>query len=160
MLHHCTGSYVWCCIIVCVCFSIHHHSFVLLLHCVALCFSLFSQLCKRHARLVEQIRHSTVEQVDEESEEDRESQHDHVSRWFLQDSQHLSYGRIRPLFLAVVLLPPAERGPCSANSTSVVLENSQTETGFTTNFLPMKGENLITSYGVVLTFRSAKAKIR
>ena len=48
-------------------------------HCIAPCFSLFSQLCKRHARLVEQIRHSSMEPVDEESEDDKESQQDHVS---------------------------------------------------------------------------------
>ena len=48
-------------------------------YCIAPCFSLFSQLCKRHARLVEQIRHSSMEPVDEESEDDKESQQDHVS---------------------------------------------------------------------------------
>ena len=41
--------------------------------------------------------------------------------------------------------------------TFVVLEkHSQSETGFKTNFLPMKGENSITSYCVVLKFKSAK----
>ena len=56
----------------------------------------------------------------------------------------------------VMLTPPVERGPHSANSTFVVLENSQTETGFKTNFLPMKGENSITSHCVVLTFKSVE----
>ena len=49
-----------------------------------------------------------------------------------------------------------ERGPCSTNSAFVVLENSQTETGFKTNFLPMKGENSITAYCIVLMFKQAK----
>ena len=35
-------------------------------------------------------------------------------------------------------------------------KRSQTETGFKTNFLPMKGENSITSFCVVLTFKWAK----
>ena len=33
---------------------------------------------------------------------------------------------------------------------------SETETGFKENFLAMKGENSITSYCVVVTFKSAK----
>ena len=35
-------------------------------------------------------------------------------------------------------------------------KRSQAETSFKTNFLPMKGENLITSYCSVLTFKLAK----
>ena len=35
-------------------------------------------------------------------------------------------------------------------------KHSQTETGFKTNFLPMKGENSIISCCVVLTFQSAE----
>ena len=35
-------------------------------------------------------------------------------------------------------------------------KHSQTETGFKTNSLPMKGQNSITSYCMVLTFKSAK----
>ena len=59
----------------------------------------------------------------------------------------------------VVLKLPEERGPRSTNSTFVVLEkHSQTETGFKTNCLPMKGENCITSYCVVLSFKSAKLR--
>ena len=57
----------------------------------------------------------------------------------------------------VVLKLPEERGPRSTNSTFVVLgKHSQTETGFKTNFLPMKGENSITFYCIVLALKSAK----
>ena len=35
-------------------------------------------------------------------------------------------------------------------------KHSQTETGFKTNFLPMKGENSITSYCIALIFKLAK----
>ena len=60
-------------------------------------------------------------------------------------------------FLAVMLMPLAERGHHSTNSTVVVLENSQTETGFVkTNFLLMKGDNSIISFCLVLTFKSAE----
>ena len=56
-----------------------------------------------------------------------------------------------------LLTPPAERGPPSRNSASVLLEkHSQTETGFKTNCLPVNGENSVNSYCVVLTFKSAK----
>ena len=37
-------------------------------------------------------------------------------------------------------------------------KHSQTETSFKTNFLPMKGENSITSYCVVLTFKSVETQ--
>ena len=37
-------------------------------------------------------------------------------------------------------------------------KHSQTETGFKRNFLPIKGENPITSYCIVLTFKSAKMR--
>ena len=37
-------------------------------------------------------------------------------------------------------------------------KHSQTETGFKTNCLPMNGENCITSYCVVLSFKSAKLR--
>ena len=37
-------------------------------------------------------------------------------------------------------------------------KHSQTESSFKTNFLPMKRENPITSYCVVLTFKSAKMR--
>ena len=61
------------------------------------------------------------------------------------------------LVLAAVLTPPMERDPHSANSIFIVLEkHSQTETGFKMNFLPMKGENSITFYCVVLMFKLAK----
>ena len=60
----------------------------------------------------------------------------------------------------VVLTPPMERGPRSMNSTFVVLENTaKTETGFKTNFLLMKNENSITSYCVVLMFKSSKIQL-
>ena len=52
-------------------------------------------------------------------------------------------------------MPPTEQGPHPTHSTFVVLEN-KTETSFKMNFLPMKGENPITSYCVVLMFKSAK----
>ena len=38
-------------------------------------------------------------------------------------------------------------------------KHSYTKTGFKTNFLPMKGENSITSCCVVLTFKSAKSRL-
>ena len=37
-------------------------------------------------------------------------------------------------------------------------KHSQTETGFKMNFLPIKGENSITSYRIVLTFKLAKIR--
>ena len=37
-------------------------------------------------------------------------------------------------------------------------KHSQTETGFKTNFLPMKGENSISSYCIVLMFRLVKIR--
>ena len=65
---------------------------------------------------------------------------------------------MRPMFLAIVYTAPMEweRDPCSAHSTFVVLVNSQTETGFKMNFLEMNGENSITAYCIVLTFKLAK----
>ena len=61
-----------------------------------------------------------------------------------------------------LLLSTRERGPrssqlCSHHSWNKGLGKlSQTETGFKMNFLPMKGENAITSYCTVLTFKSVK----
>ena len=55
--------------------------------------------------------------------------------------------------LAVVLTRPEKQGPHSAGSTFVLLKNTAS---FKTDFLPMKGENSITSYCAVLTFKSAK----
>ena len=65
--------------------------------------------------------------------------------------QKIAYRGMRPSFLAVVLPPPAERGLC-------LRKHSQTETGFKTNFLPMKKENSNTSYCVILTLKSAKIR--
>ena len=79
--------------------------------------------------------------------------------WVWFSIEHISYCGTRPSFLTVVLTPPTEWGPHSATRELYFCclgKHSQTETGFETNFLPTKGENLITSYCIVLMFRSAK----
>ena len=64
----------------------------------------------------------------------------------------MPYHGTRPSFLTVVLEPTAEQGLHSC----CLGKHSQTETGFKMNFLPMKGENFITSCCVILTIKSAK----
>ena len=73
-------------------------------------------------------------------------------------SSHIPYGRTRLPFLVVVLTLPAERGRQSTNSAFVVLENTAKlkPVSKQTFFQLRERESSITSYSVVLTFKSAK----
>ena len=99
---------------------------------------------------------------------------------------HFETGFSLAVFSKTTKVKFAERGPCSVGGASTTARNeglvlcgcahaargtralfrepycrflgkhSQTETGFKTNFLAMKGENSITSHSIVLTFKLVK----
>ena len=73
--------------------------------------------------------------------------------------KHIPHSGTRPLFLMVVHTLSAKRGPRFRQLYLCCLgKHSETETGFKTHFLPMKGENSIVSYYIVLMFKSVEIR--